>query len=1001
MSTEAINRSRNTAAAGDRDERARLAVKVFRTMQHGLTAYARAITGDKKVRVEISSGPPMTDGKIIKYRPPIALGDRTPHDRHLCDRRAPDTGLLICPACKVREEVLVNIYHEIAHIAFGTFAKTTDRAQRDALDLAVKEWGGKYEKQLRARFASAPDRIKNSYLGLANIISPFLPYLVNCLEDARVDGSMFRARKGTRKMLEADTFSLIRDGIPNADGELESWSTAPLNSQVALACYLEGAGYVGWEPHLHPKITETFADDQVRGLVRQIPKCRTAADTYNLAFPILARLRELGYFQMPEDEQEQQPDESQEEQPQESDDSADDTSDGEGTSDQPNSDDSGGDQGVGESDESDESASDDGGGAGGPSEEEETDDTGPDQDSSGSEGADDPADPQAGEGDAPGEGGEDTPTKGEGDADGGDDESGVSGGDEASEDTDGADEGAGGSDDLPESSEGGDGTEEGVGDDSDSDSVPPASEEDGEDDAEGSGSGDDADGADEGASPEQGSDSGDGDPGEPDEGSGAENPIDGRTEEAGGRGDDSSLESGDDDRADEASADLESGGEGDVPGSELDNDLDGQEQESEADEAQDSGDSGFGGASDPAGPDSEDSSGMGEQSRDETLGPDERQPDSSDDSGREDEPDGEPEVINSGADQGLGGLEVDTQGADDPGYGSVEECAADLESVHAHIGETEDHPDEDAADQKAIAIAVVQGLYFETPSTVVNEINEHYKLGEGKGWNSQNMSEHRRVERGIECDLDIPESVMGPALLVTRRIFTDNQTAKLQPNLRSGRVNKRVLGRRAWNDDDRLFAKKRVPGKKNYAVLIGIDISGSTIGNNIVLAKRAAFAQAELCHRMGIKFAVFAHCTGRFFAEDGGLSMEIYHVKDWNSPWDTEAKMKISELSGTGGNLDGHTMEFYRKQLDQVDATDKILLYYTDGKMPAANHDEELEVLQREIRTCRTKGYTLLGVGIRTDSPIRHGLDTVQVDDDDDLKRVVDHLGKRLATAAR
>ena len=94
-------------------------------------------------------------------------------------------------------------------------------------------------------------------------------------------------------------------------------------------------------------------------------------------------------------------------------------------------------------------------------------------------------------------------------------------------------------------------------------------------------------------------------------------------------------------------------------------------------------------------------------------------------------------------------------------------------------------------------------------------------------------------------------------------------------------------------------------------------------------------------------------------------------------------------------------MEFGRKQMSKVDATDKIMLYYTDGKMPAANKDEELEVLQRQIKLCKRDQITLLGVGIRTDSPVRHGLDTVQVDGDDDLPRVVEHLGKRLQRSAR
>jgi hypothetical protein len=69
--------------------------------------------------------------------------------------------------------------------------------------------------------------------------------------------------------------------------------------------------------------------------------------------------------------------------------------------------------------------------------------------------------------------------------------------------------------------------------------------------------------------------------------------------------------------------------------------------------------------------------------------------------------------------------------------------------------------------------------------------------------------------------------------------------------------------------------------------------------------------------------------------------------------------------------------------------------------MPAANYDEELEVLQREIKTFKQKRYTLLGVGIRTDSPVRHGLDTVQINSDEDLKSVVMHLEKRLVRSAR
>jgi hypothetical protein len=110
---------------------------------------------------------------------------------------------------------------------------------------------------------------------------------------------------------------------------------------------------------------------------------------------------------------------------------------------------------------------------------------------------------------------------------------------------------------------------------------------------------------------------------------------------------------------------------------------------------------------------------------------------------------------------------------------------------------------------------------------------------------------------------------------------------------------------------------------------------------------------------------------------------------------------RLSAIGPSAANLDGHALEYLRKRADESDATDKIILYYSDGKMPQENFTEELEVLQREIKMCRQKNYTLLGVGIRTDSPARHGLDTVEVHEDSDLVKVVQHLGKRLAATAR
>lgn len=1061
MSTEAINRQRKDSAAdkADRTERAMRAVKVFRAMQYGLTSYARAITGNPSVRVEIGTGAPHTDGTTIFYRPPIRLGDDLQHDRQQCDKRD-EHGLLICEACAVREEVLVNVYHEIAHIAFDTFAQTTDEARRDAIQLAVDEWGSAYADRIKQAIESAPAALTSSYLGLAKLISPFLPHLLNCLEDARVDGSMFEARKGTKKMLTADTYSLLRDGIPQPDGSILTWLEADLNSQAGIACYLAGAGYVGWQEYLHPQVGRDFADATMEELIEELQRARTAADTYLLSFSFLARLRELGYFKMPDDpEEEDQQDDGTDEQPDVSDESDDEGGDPMPGGDSDGSPDEASEQGADESDD-EAPGGDEPAGEGAPAEPSDDDDAG------GS--GEDHAPTGGGAGDAPGDPNDDGSGELEGpgesaplDEGGADD--GAAGGDDASEEAGDADPdaGAGGGSEGTEAGDGGsasgdqDADEEhdpaapGAGGDQDGaegvplagEAEPEAGPEDSGDagagdddrdapsggagDPEGTpegdrgGLGDDADTdpvppeADGGAGEPEGSPSGDDSesPAEPDVQPSEEGAGGGDAPVEGVPGDGGELDPGDDLGADETSGGMDGGGSGDVHGPELDDDLEGQldaggsgDDEVAGDAPEGTGGSGSlsGGIDYAAESDSDRDAAPEIQPDGEADGPDDGQPELGD---RADD-EGPAEAVDSGADQGLGGVKViEADEPPKPEYGTPEQFESNV-NVHERQGEVPDAVKESEADQAAVEVAVMQGLYFETPSANVGAVVEHRPTDEGVNCFNVHteLDERDRIQAGIQCDMDIPETILGPNLLALRRIFSDNKRSAMERNRKSGKVNARSLGRRAWHDDSRLFQKKRVAEKKDYAVLIGIDISSSTLGMNLALAKRAAMAQAELCHRLGIDFAVFAHCAGIGDNHGNGqreFVMDIYRIKDFGAAWNPTAVSALSNICGYGGNLDGHTMEFYRRELDKVQATDKVLLYYTDGKMPAANHDEELEVLQREIKTCRQRNYTLLGVGIRTDSPTRHGLDTVQVDDDDDLRSVVNHLGKRLARPGR
>lgn len=363
-------------------------------------------------------------------------------------------------------------------------------------------------------------------------------------------------------------------------------------------------------------------------------------------------------------------------------------------------------------------------------------------------------------------------------------------------------------------------------------------------------------------------------------------------------------------------------------------------------------------------------------------------------------------LVDTGADEGKGGSRViEHESWDSVPMGAADEAEKGLKEWTLHGDPPKEVYEQERAATDALEKAIIQGLYFETPSRDIYGVREHY-YGKPVVVSGYNMSDAwpSIPGRRFGTNISTAESLLGKALLKMRVAFADNERATKIRNLKSGRVNARALGKRAPFNDERLFNRKLQPGKRDYFVLIGLDVSGSTMGVNLDLIKRSAFAQATLLNRMGVTFAIYAHTGAPSHPAGGraeGLSLDIYHIKDANEPWDTRTQERLAQLRASAANLDGHSLEYYRKVCDQQLETDKVILYFSDGKMPAENYDEELSVLQREIKVCRRKQYTLLGVGIRTNSPARHGLETVQINSVADLHLVVDQLGKHLARSKR
>lgn len=268
-------------------------------------------------------------------------------------------------------------------------------------------------------------------------------------------------------------------------------------------------------------------------------------------------------------------------------------------------------------------------------------------------------------------------------------------------------------------------------------------------------------------------------------------------------------------------------------------------------------------------------------------------------------------------------------------------------------------------------------------------------------------------EIGIAGDFRVPDSIIGKALMRARIAFADNARKKDIRHLKAGRVNARALGKRAPINDPRLFRKTARPGKRDYFIVIGLDLSASTTyappkkydeperpPTNLALIKRSAMAQCEILSRLGVKFAVYGHSAkfagGDFLSDEAHYAVNMYIVKDSHEPWTEQTRKRLESLGPDEGNLDGHTLQIYRKIAEEQNVTDKIVMYYTDGEIPALNGEEEGEVLVSQIEHCKKKDVTLMGVGVRTDSLGKFGFDYVRVDTDDDLVKVVNNLEKVL-----
>jgi hypothetical protein len=945
------------------------AVQNLNRMLPQLQHFARSVTGNSKVVVRVSHETPMTQGNVITIRPPVGLGKNPPHQRSFCGDRN-ETARQICPACKLREVIEFYLFHEVGHIAKDSQAPLNNQA-RATFDAYLDEWHPA-EACNHAAYLRAQVLPKMNLMQLANLCNPYLPLICNALEDVRVNEGVYGLLPGMRKVFDLNVESILDEGVDLGVGENEKWSDRPLDTQFMVGLFMIASDReVGGR--LHPSVVEALSDERIISIVMQTGVAVDSSRVFELGIEAFRVAQTLGFCLVPKCM-------AQESTPGPPAETGESGESGEDSSSVSKSNASGDSGGTGDSRDSSDSSGTTSSGSGDDSA--ESGDSGSDSTTSGHTDpeSDEPSDGDTDDGD---DGGQSAEPSREGPGADNSEDAGSAGTPDETDSGDGksaneseSGSGSDGAEETPDS--GGSGAESGdSSDDGEADSS--SSNGDGGTDAEESDDQGSPQGQDANSLPDDrdgdvstdsatGGDSGDGD------GDGFESGND-STQPGDGGSDLSDDQASGDDESEASGADGSGEGDGDNAGSDAtqepedrnaDDDSDLADNDTDQDPWATSGLEGDGSRLQPATMNDNDPTGP-------TLEP------------------GTPDDIA----EALGRFLMHGIPGDEETVGLLDRMAdGDLFEM---IGEEEGRPIR-ADLEDLLRLAIRQVMFFDDVSRTVAGV-------EVLTW------PHARSQWRPDPDLDpeqfaLPESLMGRAVLRGRLTFEENKRKRHQRNLKAGRINTRALGRRAPVNDPRVFQKSILPGRKDYVVVITGDASGSTDSDGrIDKVKRAMRAQGDLLDRLGVPFEMWFHSAWtapqllmgqRSYFSGGEYYVYMYPIKSKTDNWDKDAKSRLANMKPIADNLDGHTLEFVRKRIERYDATDKIIMYYTDGDMPAANYDEERIVLERETAYCRRKKIVLCGVGIHTSSPAQYGMETVRIDSDDDIIKVLEFLERQL-----
>jgi hypothetical protein len=196
-----------------------------------------------------------------------------------------------------------------------------------------------------------------------------------------------------------------------------------------------------------------------------------------------------------------------------------------------------------------------------------------------------------------------------------------------------------------------------------------------------------------------------------------------------------------------------------------------------------------------------------------------------------------------------------------------------------------------------------------------------------------------------------------------------------------GRVNRRKLHR--YKYDKNIFKTQSLRKKKDAAVMIIVDCSGSMSGKKIQTARKAALVIGEMMSRGGVEFEIRGftvpfhneYSFPCFTREADLIHYRFGGSKDWNHTKHCVIEGDFGE-HGLQDNDDGESLRHFADELSQSKKDSKMMIVISDGEPCAraqiGDGDEDLKQVIPEIRN---SGIDVYAIGLSTNVQKYYGPD--------------------------